>query len=148
MESVELTASMVITFAGNLEDSTASFYEDLAELHEEQGQMYLGFAKDSRKAKVLVVRTYQETITDALEACFCFEGMSLENYNADSLLPAGISPSDALRRAIVLEDTAIGFYTEAAERSASYLATIPGAFRRAAKTRSRRKLKLEALLES
>ena len=114
MENVELTASMVITFAGNLEDRTAGFYEALAEVHPEQSQMYLGFAKDSRKTKVLVVRTYQETITDALEACFCFEGMSLENYTADSSLPEGISPSDALQRAIVLEDAAIGFYTVAA----------------------------------
>ena len=148
MEHVELTASMVITFAGNLEDSTASFYERLAEIHAEQRQLYLGFAKDSRRSKTLVVRTYQETISDALEACFCFEGMTLEGHAPDSALPEGISLASALQRAIVLEETAIGFYTDAAERSASLLATIPGAFRRAAKTRTKRKQKLEALLES
>jgi rubrerythrin len=51
-----------------------------------------------------------------------------------------------LKTAIQLEDKAIKFYTDVAERSKSLLATIPMAFERVAKSRKNRKLKLESLL--
>ena len=62
-------------------------------------------------------------------------------------MPNGLrlSLAEALGMAIGLEEKAVAFYEEVAERSQSLLATIPGAFRRVAKRRRRRKAALEAM---
>ena len=86
-----------------------------------------------------------ETITDALEAGFSFQGLALQNYEVDVTLPEGIGLPQAVEKALALEEKAIAFYQDVAESSESLLATIPRAFRRVAKTRRRRVQKLEAL---
>jgi rubrerythrin len=91
------------------------------------------------------MRTYQETITDALETGFSFAGLSLSTYEVDVELPHGIELDQALAKAIALEERAIAFYQAVAERSEPLLATIPRAFRRVARTRRRRLEKLAAL---
>ncbi len=146
MEDISVTASAVISFVEKLEDNSESFYNQLAERFEEEP--FQTFAVDSQKNKTLIVRTYQETITDALEACFAFEGLDLAAYVADTALPEGACLEDALRQAIELEDRAIRFYLDVAERSRSLLATIPGAFKRAAKKRTRRKADLESMVKA
>ncbi len=145
MENLSLTASAVISFVGRLEDSTATFYEELAERFVGDKETLLGFAKESRKNKLWVTRTYQETISDALEACFAFQGLNLGEYAVETVLVEGASYSDALKMAIELEKKAIEFYLDVAECSQSLLATIPRAFSRVAKRRGKRKLELESL---
>ncbi|MGA8903739.1 MAG: hypothetical protein WB661_01880 [Candidatus Bathyarchaeia archaeon] len=56
------------------------------------------------------------------------------------------SRAESLETAIRLEDKAIKFYTDVAERRKSLLVTIPMAFERVAKSSKNRKLKLESLL--
>ena len=148
MEEPNPTASAIISFTERLEDDSSRFYEELAEKYAEGKETFLSFAKESRKNKVLVVRTYQETITDALEACFSFKGLNLSGYLAETTLTESMNYSDALRMAIELEEKASKFYLDASERSKSLLATIPRAFRKVAERRSNRKLKLKSLLES
>ena len=150
VESV--TASAVISLAQELEDDSIALYERLAERFAQQETAFLGFAKQSAKSKTLVVRTYRETISDALEACFSFEGVDLEAYrprtvgSADDLdVSAGYAA--ALASAIEREEQAIRFYQDVAKRSESLMATIPMAFKRVTKTRGKRKLKLQALLD-
>jgi len=150
VESV--TASAVISLAEELEDEAVAFYEQLAERFTDQQATFLGFAKDGAKNKTLVVRTYRETISDALEACFSFEGVDLGAYRAPTTGPADhLDPSTgyaaALALAIEREELAIRFYEEMAKRSQSLMATIPMAFKRVTKTRGKRKLKLQALLD-
>ena len=106
------------------------------------------FVKESGKNKTLVNRTYQETISDALEAAFCFEGLDLRNYAVSTALAENVSYSEALGMAMELEEKACKFYLDAAERSQSLLATIPMAFKRVAKTRGKRKLELQSLLDA
>jgi hypothetical protein len=147
-----VTASAIISFAEELEDRSAAFYEQLAERFTEQEATFLGFAKDGGKNKTLVVRTYRETISDALEACFSFQGVDLGAYLARTTgrlddLAGSPDYAAALAAAIELEGQAIGFYQDMAKRSQSLMATIPMAFRRVAKTRGKRKLKLQSLLE-
>ena len=144
MES--LTASSIISFAEKIEDDSASFYAALAKSFEEQEGLFLGFAKESKKNKVAIVRTYQETITDALEACFAFEGLDLRDYVIDTTLAESIGLADALTVALTLEDTTCMFYLDAAERSQGLLATIPRVFTRVARKRSKRREQLKALL--
>jgi len=147
MEESNVTASAIISFAEKLEEDSSKFYEELAEKYAESKETFLAFAKESKKNRVLVIRTYQETITDALEACF-IKGLDLSEYLAETKLKEGMNHSDALRMAVELEEKASKFYLNVAERSKSLLATIPRAFRKVAERRNNRKLKLKSLLES
>lgn len=147
MEEPNATASAIINFAEKLEESSLSFYEKLAEKSVENKGVFLSFAEQSKRNRVLVTRTYQETITDALEACFSFKGLNLSNYIAKTNLTEDMSFPEALRIAIELEDKSSKFYSDVAEMSKSLLATIPRALRKVAETRNSRKLILKSLLE-
>jgi len=94
----------------------------------------------------LIIRTYQETITDALEACFSFEGLNLSDYQAETTLTEGMSYEDALKMAINLEEKTAKFYSDVAEQSGSLLATIPRIFRKVAEKRKKRECELKSLL--
>jgi len=144
--SEQTTCSAIISFAEKLESNSSKFYEELAEKSEENKETFLAFAKEGMKNKVLVTRTYQETITDALEACFI--QIDLSNYLAETTLKEDMSYLDALKMAIELEEKASKFYFDAAEQSKSLLATIPRAFRKVAEKRQNRKPKLKSLVES
>jgi len=142
------TASAIINFIEKLEDDSSKFYKKLAERYSENKELFLSFAEEDRKSKALVIRTYRETITDALEACFSFKGLNLNDYKIEPTLADDASYSDALKIAIQLEEKASKFYLDLAERSRSLLATLPGAFRKVAEIRSKRKQKLKALFNN
>jgi rubrerythrin len=144
--SEQTTCSAIISFAEKLESNSSKFYEELAEKSAESKETFLSFAKESMKNKVLVTRTYQETITDALEACFI--QIDLSNYLAKTTLKGDMTYLDALKMAVELEEKASKFYFDAAEQSKSLLATIPRAFRKVAERRNNRKPKLKSLVES
>lgn len=55
---------------------------------------------------------------------------------------------DVLTMAMSLEEKASKFYSDAAERSESLLATIPSAFRRVGECRNSRKGRMDLLLEN
>ncbi len=118
----------------------------MAEQYTKNKETFLAFAKESEKNKVQVARTYQETITDALEACFSFEGLKLSAYAVETKLTEDMNYSDALKVAVKLEEQASKFYSNVAELSESLLATIPRIFRKVAENRNSRRLKLESLL--
>jgi hypothetical protein len=145
MSEGPLTAAAIISFSTDLEARSEAFYQALGERFAAQGATFAGFAKDCAKSSTTVVRTYQETITDALEAGFSFEGIALSNYAVDVDLPEGVDLAAAIAKARALEETAIAFYQDVAEASESLLATIPRAFKRVARTRRRRRDKLQAL---
>ena len=140
-----MTAATIISFCTDLEARSLSFYETLAERFPEQGQAFQRMAKDCQKSSTQVTRTYQETVTDALETGFSFASISLADYEVETELPDGVDLPQAVGQALALEETAIVFYEAVAASSESLLATIPRAFRRVAKTRRRRREKLETL---
>jgi hypothetical protein len=142
------TASAIINFSEKLEDGSSRFYEKLAERFVQNKELFLSFAQESRKSKVLITRTYQETITDALEACFSFKGMSLDDYVVQTMLTEGTGYGDALKEAVELEEKACKFYLDAAECGKSLLATIPRAFKKVAEVRNKRRLRIVSLLDS
>jgi len=147
MSNVSPTTAAIIGFTKELEDKSSAFYEELAERWPENKVPFETFAKDGGKNKGWVIRTYQETISDALEANFCFEGLNLDDYAVETTLAENASYADALKTAIALEEKTCAFYREVAERSESLLATIPMAFKRVAKKRDKRKLKLRSMLD-
>lgn len=142
------TASAIISFSEKLEDDSSKFYEKLAEKFTQNKDLFTGFAQEGRKNKTLVVRTYQETITDALEACFAFKGIRLSDYAARTSVDDNASYADALKIVVQLEEKACKFYLDAADCGKSLLATIPVAFKKVAQVRDKRKLAIASLLES
>ena len=147
MGSAGLTTAAIIRYSENLEDDSSAFYETLAERWPAHKEAFLAFARDGKKNKTQVVRTYQETISDAYEASYSFEGLSLRDYEFDTSLRQETSLMEGLESALALEEQACAFYLDVAERSKALLATIPRAFTRVAKKRSQRKSSLEALLQ-
>jgi hypothetical protein len=140
-----ITAAAMISFCTALEADSARFYAALAERYPAQRQAFEGYAQACAKSGAQIRRTYQETISDALETGFSFPGLALDAYQIDVSLPEGIDLAQAVERALALEGAAAAFYQDAAERSASLLATIPRAFRRAARVRRRRREALASL---
>ena len=145
MERVDPTAATVINFVQELEDKSAAFYEELARKFPECASTFLSFSESSRKNKVLVTRTYQETVTDAIETGYSFKNLNMNNYAAQTTLGERTGYEDALKVAIQLEEKACKFYSDVTERCNSLLATIPRAFKKVAQERCERKLKLESM---
>jgi len=147
MADTVVTASRVISFAEALESRSEAFYTDLAERFPDARERFLAFAEDCGKNRVSLVRTYRETVSDALETGFSFQGLDLADYEIDTTLDEEATLNGALRQAVEMEAKAVAFHQTVAERSRSLLATIAMAFRRAARSRKRRKQTLESLLE-
>lgn len=145
MSPQEATSSTVIDFAGRLEEDSSRFYEKFAEKFAENEEQFFSFAEESKKNKILIQRTYQETITDALEACFCFKGLNLENFVVSATLGSDMSFSAALKLAIDNEQRTVQFYSTIANLSKGLLGTIPMAFKKVAERRKNRELTLRAL---
>jgi len=141
------TASAIISLVERFEDNAADFYHKLAQKYPKHKEAFLAYAEESKKNKVLVVRTYRETITDALEACFSFEGLNPKDYEAKTSLGEKTSLYEALKMAIELEDKASKFYVKVADLSKNLLATIPAAFRKVAQRRNSRKQALKSILD-
>ncbi len=148
MGQPEATASAVISLAEMLEESSSNFYEQLAQSSPENKDLFLAFAKDGKKNKVLIIRTYQETISDALEACFCFKGLDLKAYQIEMIFKPEVGYPENLRKTVEFEGKAVKFYSEIADASKNLLATVPRAFRKVAENRNARKLKLESILQN
>ena len=138
MADRQITASAVISFSEGLEDSASAFYEALGVMFPAYEDVFLGFADESQKNKVLLTRTYRETVSDALETGFAFEGLELDARLVAPALSGGTGLAEALQAAIDMEEGAATFYQEVAELSRSLLATIPRAFRRVARRRDGR----------
>jgi hypothetical protein len=144
MSEQPLTASAIISFSTDLEERSATFYRELGKRFAAHAATFAGFAEECAKSSVQVSRTYQETVTDALETGYSFSGLSLQDYEADTVLPEGIDLGQAVSQALALEHKAAAFYQDAAT-TASLLATIPRAFNRAAKVHRRRQEALGSL---
>lgn len=139
------TASEVISFSKRLEQDSATYYKDLAKRYAKDKDIFLSFAKENEKSIVQVERAYYGVITDAIEGCFSFN-IDPTEYSLKTELGEKASYSEALDRAIEIEEKIIKFYSEAAEQSKSYMADVPRAFKMVAKKRGNRQLTLNSLL--
>jgi hypothetical protein len=140
-----VTTSAVINFAEQLEDRSSAFYEGLGARYPECRDAFLAFARSGHKIKRAILQTYRETVSDALETGYSFQGLDLGPYQAETELAADAGIKEALDKALALEQTAETFYREVAHRSRSLLATITMAFTSAAKRRGRRRSRLQGM---
>ena len=144
MSEGPLTASAVMRFLDDLEARSEAFYQGLAE--DLESPTFARCAAACAKNRVQVARAYQETISDALEAGYAFEGLNLALYRD---VPDSSDPGDfreAAGMGLALEERAAQCYEDIAERAESLLATIPRVLRRAAEVRRRNARTLSALL--
>jgi len=138
------TASETISFIKQLEEESAKFYEDLPRKYSNDEDVWLTFAKENRKYAAQVQRAYQFVITDAIEGCYAFE-LDSDDYTFETELPANANYSDALDKAVEIEEKILKFYKVAAEQSMDLMADVPRNFVIVAKKRSNRIPKLKSL---
>ena len=139
------TASAAISFARKLEEDSAKFYEDLSQKYPKGEDVFLAFAKENRKNVVQIERAYYGAITDALEGCFAFN-MNPDEYILKTELAEETSLSEALDKAVEIEEKIIKFYSDAADQSKSLMADVPRAFILVVRKRENRESKLRSLL--
>jgi len=139
------TASQIISFAKELEEKAAQFYQELAARYPEAKEVFSSFAKENKKNEIVVQRTYNEVVTDAIETGFSFEGLKADPYMIQVDLAQNVPLSSAVKKAQEIEERIQNFYTTAAKMSKGLLADIPRTFERIAKKRTERKGKLASL---
>ena len=140
------TASETISFAKKLENESAKFYQDLSQRYARDEDVFLSFAKENGKNAVQIERAYYGVITDAIEGCYAFD-IESDKYTFETTLAENASYSDALGKAIEIEEKIVKFYSDAAEQSKSLMADVPRNFVMVAKKRSNRGPKLKSLME-
>ena len=138
------TASEVISLAKSLENESVKFYQDLSQRYAKDVDVFLSFAKENGKNVVQIERAYYGVITDAIEGCFAFN-INPDDYAFKTELAEGASYSDALDRAVEMEEKIVKFYSDAAEQSESLMADVPRAFMMVARKRGNRVAQLRSL---
>jgi rubrerythrin len=140
------TCSGAMSFAKELENQSAKFYQHLSEKYPKVKDNFLSFIKENGEYITQIERAYYGVITDAFEGCFAFN-ITPEDYILKIDLAGKASYPDALGRAIEIEEKIIKFYLDAAEQSKSLMADVPRAFKMVAKKRGNRLSALKTLLE-
>ncbi len=139
------TCSGAMSFARELENESAKFYQHLSQKFVKDRDLFLSFEKENADYITQIERAYYGVITDAIEGCFAFN-LQTEDYVFKTELADNPTYQEALARAMEIEEKIIKFYSDAAEQSKALMADVPRAFRRVAKKRSGRQLALRALL--
>jgi len=139
------TTAEVLSHVRKIENESAKFYEDLSQRYGKDVDVLLSFAKENGKNIVQVERAYYGVITDAIESCFAFN-INPDDYAFETKVAEGASYSDALRKAVGMEEKIIKFYSDAAEQSKALMADVPRAMAIIAKKRDNRKAMLKSLL--
>jgi rubrerythrin len=140
------TSASAISFAKQLEEDSAGFYEKMAERYPQGAEHFLTFSKENNKYVTMIQRAYYGVITDALEGCFAFT-IETDKYVFEKEPGNDLGYDDALKKAIDMEHKLVAFYTDAAEQSKSFMADVPRTFLIVAKKRKNREDKLKALLK-
>jgi rubrerythrin len=141
------TAAAVIRFATEAEEQSAKFYDDRAKKNKEVKETFLSFARENKKNMALVKRAYYGVISDALEACFSFEGLTFDEYLFNTEFDEKAGLSEIIKMSLEMENKIQKFYQRAGELSESLLADVPIALKKVAENRNERKQKLESLLD-
>ncbi len=141
------TAATAMSFHRNLQEQAAKFYKELALRFVEYRDTFLANAKEHMDYHRDVQRAYNYVISDALEACFAFEGMTEDNYKINTELKEAIEYTDALQIAIDIEGKIFNFCVDGANRSRGLLHDVSDALDNVARRILRRKQNLQSLLD-
>lgn len=142
------TASAFISFYSKLEDKTSNMYESLMNDKRciEVKDTFNTFVKENRRYKERILRSYQEVITDALEAAFPQENLDENDYEIKINITDELSFQDIIKKAIETEENCYRFCRDAGESLKSLLADVPDAFSWVSKRKYRRIEHLKSFL--
>lgn len=138
------TCSEAITLSKELENESAKFYQELSQKYEKDKDLFLAFVRENGKFVTQVEWAYYGVITDAIEGCFAFN-LNPEDYQFKTTLPENAIYSDALCKALDIEEKILNFYRIAAEQSKNLMADVPRSFTLVARKRDDRISKLKSL---
>jgi len=136
------TTGQLIALHGQLEDRLAEALRSLARLHPEAAGALNKLADESVQHRDTILKVYREGVTDAFEVGYLSRPMDEDEYKVAE--PKG-SLGEALRTALLNEDTVIRFCRDAAEDSNQLIPGLPQTFLRLAKRKEKRKAVLESL---
>jgi len=141
------TCSEAISLAKELEINSLKFYMQLAEKFSKGKDLFFSFTKENEDFIVQIERAYYGVISDAIEGCFAFN-LNPDLYKAKMDIQKIDCYSDAIKKAIEIEEKILKFYIDAAEQSKSLMADVPRSFKLVAKKRERRLFTLKSLINS
>ena len=140
------TCSGAMSFAKELENESGKFYQNLSQRLVKDKDVFLSFVKENGEYITQIERAYYGVISDALEGCFAFN-INPQEYGLKTDFAEKASYSEALGRALEIEEKIIKFYSDAAEQSKSLMADVPRALGMVAKKRTNRQSTLKTLLD-
>lgn len=142
------TTSAFITFHGELEDKIKGFYESLAVIDKYSAgrETFLSFSKENKKHKDMILRTYREVISDALEAAFPLMDLDESDYEIKTKIMEDMRFQDIMKKAIEIEKKSYKYCRDAGKSTSGLLADIPLAFEWVARRKTIRISKLKDLI--
>ncbi len=141
------TAATAMSFHHKIQEQATKFYEELALRFVEHRDAFLVNAKEHKDNHINVQRAYNYVISDALEACFAFEGMNEDDYEINTELKEDIKYTDALKIAIDMECKILNFCVDGAKRSRGLLPDVSEALDNVAKRILRHNQNLQSFLD-
>jgi hypothetical protein len=140
-----ITASAVVSYATKLEEESAKLYEEIAQKHPENKNIFLSLAKENKINKQSIERAYYSVISDKLEACF-IKTLNTDNYSIEIKLPEKADYSTALSKAVEIEEKIQKFLIDASNAIGALVPDVSWTFSRIGKKREERINKLKSLL--
>ena len=140
-----ITASAVVSYATKLEEESAKLYEEIAQKHPENKNIFLSLAKENKINKQSIERAYYSVISDKLEACF-IKNLNTDNYSIEIKLPEKADYSTALSKAVEIEEKIQKFLIDASNAIGALVPDVSWTFSRIGKKREERINKLKSLL--
>ncbi len=140
-----ITASAVVSYATKLEEESAKLYEEMAQKHPENKDIFLSLAKENKMNKQSIERAYYSVISDKLEACF-IKILNTDNYSIEIKLPEKADYPTALSKAVEMEEKIQKFLIDASNAIGALVPDVSWTFSRIGKKREERINKLKSLL--
>jgi len=140
-----ITASAVVSYATKLEEESAKLYEEMAQKHPENKDIFLSLAKENKMNKQSIERAYYSVISDKLEACF-IKILNTDNYSIETKLPEKADYPTALSKAVEMEEKIQKFLIDASNAIGALVPDVSWTFSRIGKKREERINKLKSLL--
>jgi len=140
-----ITASAVVSYATKLEEESAKLYEEIAQKHPENKNIFLSLAKENKINKQSIERAYYSVISDKLEACF-IKTLNTDNYSIEIKLPEKADYSTVLSKAVEIEEKIQKFLIDASNAIGALVPDVSWTFSRIGKKREERINKLKSLL--
>lgn len=138
------TASSVINYISKFETDSADFYNRSAVNYSDCGDLFKSLAKENKKFGKRIKKAYYNSVTDALETNFSFQGLQagVEIPETES----SQSVADQLSVCLKLEKDIQAFYVQAADLSKGLLDDVNRVMQRLAGARDKRRDELSSRL--